>query len=94
MKITVRPTPNPNALKFEVKGATLTDERQLAYQSSREASGDELASALFGIRGVETLLITPRWLSVSKHAAADWDLLTESVETLLHEIVGGASDEA
>ena len=88
MKIRARPTPNPNSLKFEVKGATLTEEKMLAFQSSREASGDALGEVLFGIRGVESLLITPHWVTVTKQPAADWDLLSESVEQVLTEHVG------
>ena len=88
MTVTARPTPNPNSLKFEVDGATLTEERQLAYHSSREASGDALASKLFGVRGVEGLLITPSWVTVTKQPAADWDLLAEAVEQVLLEHAG------
>ena len=85
MPVTTRPTPNPNSLKFEVSGAPLTDARQLAFQSAREASGDSLAETLFGIRGVQSLLITPGWVTVTKHPAADWDLLAEAVEAVLTE---------
>ncbi len=85
MTVNARPTPNPNSLKFEVTGATLTDATQLAFQSAREASGDALGERLFGIRGVESLLITPHWVTVTKQAAAGWDILAESVEVILTE---------
>ena len=88
MTVTTRPTPNPNSLKFEVDGATLTTERQLAYHSAREADEDDLARALFSIRGVESLLIVPTWVSVTKHAAGDWAVLAEAVEQVLVERLG------
>ena len=89
MTVSPRPTPNPNSLKFEVRGATLTDNaRGLPYQSAREASGDALATALFGIRGVQSLLIAPDWVTVTKQVAADWDLLAAAVEEVLKEHVG------
>lgn len=92
MTVRARPTPNPNSLRFDVDGATLTDERQLAFHSSREAEGDGLAAALFGIRGVESLLITPGWVTVTKQVAADWDLLAEAVEATLREHLEEAAD--
>ncbi|OZC02682.1 NifU N-terminal domain-containing protein [Rubricoccus marinus] len=88
MTINARPTPNPNSLKFEVSGATLTEERQLAFHSLREAASDELGHLLFALRGVESLLITPQWVTVTKQAAADWDLLSEGVEQVLKEHLG------
>ena len=90
MTITPRPTPNPDSLKFEVAGATLTDESLLAFHSLRVAAEHPLAAELFAIRGVETLLIVPHFVTVTKHPAADWDLLSESVEQVLREHVGAA----
>ena len=85
MTIRVRPTPNPNSLRFDVEGATLTEERQLAYHSAREAEGQELAEALFRIRGVVSLLIVPSWFTVTKQVAADWDLMVEAIESTVRE---------
>ena len=88
MTIRTRPTPNPDSLRFDVDGATLTEERQLAFHSAREAEGHGLASALFRIRGVESLLMVGHWVTVTKHPAADWDLLVEAIEAALREHVG------
>lgn len=88
MTIRTRPTPNPNSLRFDVDGPALTAETQLAFHSAREADADPLAAALFGIRGVESLLIVPTWFTVTKHPAADWDLLVEGVEAALREHFG------
>jgi hypothetical protein len=88
MTVTPRPTPNPDSLKFEVEGGTITGEKLLAYHSAREAAGDALGAALFAIRGVETLLIVPSFVTVTKHPAADWDLLISGVEQVLREHLG------
>ena len=85
MTISARPTPNPNSLKFEVRGARLLDDGLLAFHSSHEADGHELATDLFSLRGVETLLIVPEFVTVTKHPAADWDLLADGVEQVLRE---------
>lgn len=85
MTISARPTPNPDSLKFEVDGASLVDDGLLAFHSPREADGHPLATDLFALRGVETLLIVPQFVTVTKHPAADWDLLAEGVEQVLRE---------
>ncbi|MEM1056420.1 MAG: NifU N-terminal domain-containing protein [Bacteroidota bacterium] len=87
--VRARPTPNPNSLRFDVEGATLTEERQLAFHSAREAEGHALAAALFAIRGVESLLLVPTWFTVTKHPAADWDHLMEAIERAVKEHAGG-----
>jgi len=88
MRIRSRPTPNPNSLKFEVKGTTLIPSGLLAYHSAREAEGDPMGSALFSLPGVETLLIVPDFVTVTKHPAADWTLLSEGIERTLREHLG------
>ncbi|WP_412067452.1 NifU N-terminal domain-containing protein [Rubrivirga sp. IMCC43871] len=88
MTITPCPTPNPNSLKFEVSGATLLDNGLLAFHSAREADGDPLGAALFALRGVETLLIVPSFVTVTKHPASDWDLLAEGVERVIRDHIG------
>lgn len=87
MTISARPTPNPNSLKFEVDGATVIDDGLRAYHSAREADGDDLARDLFAIRGVESLMIVPAFVTVTKHPAADWDDLSEGVERVLEKHV-------
>ena len=83
MTIRSRPTPNPNSLKFEVDGQTVIDEGLRAYHSGREAEDDPLAADLFALRGVHSLMIVPEFVTVTKHPAADWDLLAEGVERVL-----------
>ena len=90
MTISARPTPNPNSLKFEVEGATLIESGLEAFHSATEADGHALASELFSLRGVETLLIVPAFVTVTKHPAADWDLLAEGVEQVLREHLSGS----
>lgn len=88
MTITARPTPNPNSLKFEVDGAPVVDGGLFAFHSLLEASEHELGAALFALRGVESLLIVPAFVTVTKHPAADWDLLAEGVERVLADHLG------
>lgn len=89
MTIQTRPTPNPNSLKFEIDGGTVVESGLLAFHSSNEASEHPLAAELFALRGVESLMIVPEFVTVTKHPAADWDLLAEGVERVLTEHLGG-----
>ncbi len=89
MTIRPSPTPNPNSLKFEVEGDTLVESGVLAYHSPNEAEDDTLASELFALRGVHSLMIVPQFVTVTKHPAADWDLLAEGVERVLREHLDG-----
>ena len=88
MTISARPTPNPNSLKFEVEGQKLLEQGLEAFHSSVEAEGHPLAAELFSLRGVETLLIVPDFVTVTKHPAADWDLLADGVEQVIREHFG------
>lgn len=89
MTVTARPTPNPNSLKFEIAGATAIGDGLLAYHSAREAEESPLGAALFALDGVESLLIVPQFVTVTKHPAANWDLLAEGVEAVLRDQLQG-----
>ena len=89
MKILSRPTPNPDSLKFEAKGRTMIESGLLAFHSRHEAAGDALGEALFALDGVETLLIVPDFVTVTKHPAADWNRLTPGIEQTLRSHLGG-----
>ena len=88
MRIRSFPTPNPDSLKFEVSGTKLIPSGLLAFHSAREARDDALGRALFSLQGVETLLIVPDFVTVTKHPAADWTLLAEGIENTLREHFG------
>lgn len=83
MEIQALPTPNPNSLKFVAAGRTFLDGGLLAYHSAREAADSALGAELFGLRGVESVLAVPDFVTVTKHPAADWDLLAEGVTRVL-----------
>lgn len=89
MTIQARPTPNPNSLKFEAPGATFIDGGLEAFHSATEADGHGLGSELFALRGVASLLIVPAFVTVTKHPAADWDLLAASVTAVLEQHLAG-----
>lgn len=73
---------------FEVSGAQMIPSGMKAYHSAREAQDDPLGRALFAHNGVETLLIVPDFVTVTKHPAADWTLLSEGIEQTLRDHFG------
>lgn len=89
MTISARPTPNPNSLKFEIEGAEAVASGLHAFHSARDAEDDSLGAALFALDGVESLLIVPQFVTVTKHPAADWELLAEGVEAVLRDHLAG-----
>lgn len=80
----VQPTPNPNALKFVL-------DRVIADQPTSfldPASGDDhpIASQLFGIPGVSSLLMLGDFVTVSKRPEARWAEIRPKVEQTLATI--------
>jgi hypothetical protein len=83
--ITVQGTPNPNAAKFTVDRNLVEGGSSLSYFDPETAKDDPLASRLFGVEGVESLLIADDFVTVTKSAAADWDDLVPEIETAIRE---------
>ncbi len=82
-RVTAHPTPNPNSLKFTAAGAVFIEAGLQVFGSAREAEGHPLGEALFALDGVENVLVLPQFATVTKHPAADWDLLAPAVEQIL-----------
>lgn len=89
MEIQALPTPNPNSLKFVADGQTFLDGGLLAFHSAQEAEDDALGAELFALRGVESVLAVPDFVTVTKHPAADWDLLAEGITLVLQQHLAG-----
>ncbi len=78
------PTPNPNAVKCLLDGPMPGSAGMLrSFRSAGEAAGDPLASALFAIEGVTTLLIAQRWITVNKDPGADFGPIKRQVRAVL-----------
>lgn len=88
--ITVEGTPNPNAAKFVV-GTTLAEEGSRSYFDAGDAEDDPLARRLFGIDGVEALLIVDDFVTVTKEEEMEWaDLVGRVKAVLVEELEGDA----
>lgn len=81
--IDVQPTPNPNALKFVVEG-TISN-TPLSFFNPDAGREHPLASRLFAIPGVTSLLILNDFVTVSKSADATWKTITPAAKRVLAE---------
>ncbi len=87
MTVSVRPTPNPDALMFRLDGASAIPSGLLAFHSAAEAATHPLGAALFALRGVASILVVPAFVTVTKRPEADWNPLAADIERVLTEAV-------
>ncbi|PSR02951.1 MAG: scaffolding protein [Bacteroidetes bacterium QS_8_68_28] len=88
-------TPNPNSLKITTDAGPFIEEGLASFGSAEEAEGHPLGERLFSLAGVENLLVMPEFLTVTKGAGTEWDLLLPKVERVLeaHFDAASSSDE-
>ena len=84
-------TPNPDARKFVLK-EPLTFGIVKSYESSIEASGDDLGSRLFGIPHVINVFYVDNWVTVTQDGEADWSELQREIAVPIRE-ASAAKDE-
>ncbi|MCE2653722.1 MAG: NifU N-terminal domain-containing protein [bacterium] len=82
-------TPNPSARRFSVDPPlpppTSLNGRPRSYAAPAPPADDPMAAALLALPGVTRVLIAPDgcWLTLTKDAAARWDVLTRALESAL-----------
>ena len=77
----VQATPNPNAAKF-VLDRSVSDQ-PTSFFNAGAAKDHPLATKLFGIPGVSSLLFLGDFITVNKSPEADWKLVTRRVKAVL-----------
>lgn len=82
-----QPTPNPNSLKIIANDAVFLDEGMESFSSAEEAAGHPLGERLFDVTGVANVFITPEFVTVTKHPAANWSDLSPTLESILNAYV-------
>jgi hypothetical protein len=85
--ITVEGTPNPNAAKFTVDRNLMEGGSSASYFDPETAKDDPLASRLFSVEGVESLLIAEDFVTVTKSESADWEGLVPQIEQAIKEVL-------
>lgn len=79
----VEPTPNPNAMKFVLDRAV--SEQPVSFLIAEVAGDHPLASSLFAIPGVSSLLLLNDFITINKTPDARWPDITKRVRKVLAE---------
>ncbi len=74
MFIQTEPTPNPATLKF-LPGRTVMPRGTAHFASVEEAGRSPLAVRLFDVEGVDGVFLGSDFISVTKSAAVEWDVV-------------------
>lgn len=77
----IQPTPNPNAAKF-ILDRPVAD-RPISFFSRDAAKDHPLASRLFDIAGVSSVLMLGDFITVNKQSDARWDTIRNKVKKVL-----------
>ncbi len=90
MFIQTQPTPNPATLKF-LPGRDVSPVTPYEFISIDEASASPLASALFGINGVNGVFLGSDFVSITKSDEADWShVKPQALAAIMDHFVSGA----
>ena len=73
--ITPEQTPNPNAIKFNVDQQLHDDARPRTFYTREAAQTDDLARALFELKHVTGVMVSNRFITVSKAPEGKWRTL-------------------
>jgi hypothetical protein len=83
IQIRFQPTPNPNAGKFVAGRAIVEGKSSRSFYNAEQAAADPIANALFGLTGVMSIFMVEDFVTVTKHADADWsELIPRVIETM------------
>ncbi len=89
MFIQTEQTPNPATMKF-IPGQPVMTGGTRDFKAANDADVSPLATGLFSIEGVEGVFFGADFVSVTKHANADWDLLkTHIMGVIMQHFMSG-----
>lgn len=78
VSVTPLPTPNPNALKFQLDRPA-TDRRTETFRAGSDPGDSPLGAAIFALGGVTNVFLTADFVSVTVDSAGSWDVLLPQV---------------
>jgi len=80
----VQPTPNPNAVKFILDRQIA--ERPISFLKAAPAAEHPIASRLFGISGVSSVLMLGDFVTINKSPDTRWVDITPKVKQILAKV--------
>ncbi len=81
--IAAEPTPNPNAVKFVLDTRLSDTPRSYFNAAAAAAAADPLATALFTIEGVASVLVLEDFVTINKDPEAPWPAIRRKVKKVL-----------
>ena len=79
--IDIQPTPNPNAAKFILDSQIAS--QPTSFFNAEQAKDHPLASKLFAIPGVASVLLLGDFVTINKRPEIKWSALTDNVQFVL-----------
>jgi hypothetical protein len=79
----IQPTPNPNAAKFVLDRAI--SDTPISFLSPQQGTDHPVASQLFSIKGVTSVLILGDFVTINKDEAVKWSDITQKVQEILQK---------
>ncbi|HEX4792870.1 MAG TPA: NifU N-terminal domain-containing protein [Humisphaera sp.] len=80
----VQPTPNPNAMKFVLDRVIAP--QPASFFGASAAAAHPIASRLFEVSGVASLLLLGDFVTVNKQPQAKWPPITSKIKKILAEV--------
>ncbi len=84
----VQTTPNPNAMKFVLDGRITTT--PASFFNAEAAGNHPIASRLFAIPGVQSVLLLGDFITVNKAPGMKWTQMTAKVKRALADVLKDA----
>jgi NFU1 iron-sulfur cluster scaffold homolog, mitochondrial len=82
--VDIQPTPNPNAAKFMLD--RVIADQPASFFTAEAASGHPIASLLFAIPGVASLLLLGDFVTVNRQPGVRWETISPKVKETLKQI--------
>lgn len=83
LTVTYESTPNPNSMKFVV-GKMIADET-ISFDDPQKSTRSPLASKLFGFAWVQSVMVGPNFVTVTKQNWVEWPQLADPLSDLIAE---------
>ena len=82
VSISLEFTPNPNTLKFVVNRSFL-EKGAANFLSAASAADSPLATRLFGVSGVQAVMVGTNFVTITKSLQGSWDALADDIPKAL-----------
>ena len=80
----IQATPNPNAVKFMLDREI--SDQPVSFLNPLQGKDHPVASLLFGIAGVTSVLLLGDFVTINKESGAKWDQITAKVREILQKV--------